>query len=36
MIGVVLVAGVGCDLIFEDRFKVDDGKIPIVLAFSRH
>jgi hypothetical protein len=35
-IGVVLVTGVGCDLIFGDRFKVDDGKIPIVLAFFRH
>jgi hypothetical protein len=35
-IGVVLVAGVGRDLIFGDRFKVDDGKIPIVLAFFRH
>jgi hypothetical protein len=35
-IGVVLVAGVGCDLIFGDRFKFDDGKIPIVLAFFCH
>jgi hypothetical protein len=35
-IGVVLVAGVGCDLVFGDRFKVDDGKIPIVLAFFWH
>jgi hypothetical protein len=24
-IGVVLVTGIGCDLIFGDRFKVDDG-----------
>jgi hypothetical protein len=35
-IGVVLVAGVGCDLIFRDRFKFDDGKISIVLAFFCH
>jgi hypothetical protein len=35
-IGVVLVAGVGRDLSFRDRFKVDDGKIPIVLAFFGH
>jgi hypothetical protein len=35
-IGVVLVASVGRDLIFGDRFKVDDGKIPIVLAFFGH
>jgi hypothetical protein len=35
-IGVVLVAGVGCDLIFGDRFKVGDGKIPIILAFFHH
>jgi hypothetical protein len=36
MISVVLVTGVGRDLIFGDRFKVDDGKIPIVLAFFGH
>jgi hypothetical protein len=35
-IGVVLVAGVGCDLVFRDCFKFDDGKIPIVLALFRH
>jgi hypothetical protein len=35
-VGVVLVAGVGHDLIFGDRFKVDDGKVPIVLAFFGH
>jgi hypothetical protein len=35
-IGIVLVAGVGRDLIFGDHFKVDDRKIPIVLAFFRH
>jgi hypothetical protein len=35
-IGVVLIAGVGCDLIFGDRFKADEGKITIVLAFFRH
>jgi hypothetical protein len=35
-IGVVLVAGVGCDLIFGDCCKVDDGKILIVLAFFCH
>jgi hypothetical protein len=35
-IGVVLVTGVGRDLIFGDRFKVDDGKIPTVLAFFGH
>jgi hypothetical protein len=35
-VGVVLIAGVGRDLIFGDRFKVDDGKIPIVLAFFGH
>jgi hypothetical protein len=32
----LLVVGVGRDLIFGDRFKVDDRKIPIVLAFFRH
>jgi hypothetical protein len=36
MIGVVLVAGVGCGLIFGDRIKFDDGKIAIILAFFRH
>jgi hypothetical protein len=36
MIGVVLVAGVGSDLIFRDRFKVNDGKTSIILAFFRH
>jgi hypothetical protein len=35
-IGVVLVAGVGCDLVFGDHFKFDDGKIPIVVAFFCH
>jgi hypothetical protein len=35
-IGVVLVASVGCDLIFGDRFKVNDGKIPIILAIFCH
>jgi hypothetical protein len=35
-VGVILVAGVGRDLIFGDRFKVDDGKIPIILAFFSH
>jgi hypothetical protein len=35
-IGVVLIAGIGRDLMFGDRFKVDDRKIPIVLAFFRH
>jgi hypothetical protein len=36
MFGVILIACVGHDLIFGDRFKVDDGKIPIVLAFFGH
>jgi hypothetical protein len=35
-ISVVLVTGVGRDLIFVDHFKVDNGKIPIVLAFFDH
>jgi hypothetical protein len=35
-ISVILVAGVGCDLIFGDCFKVDNGKIPVVLAFFCH
>jgi hypothetical protein len=35
-IGIVLVAGVGYDLVFGDCFKFDDGKIPIVLAFFCH
>jgi hypothetical protein len=35
-IGVILVVGVGCDLIFRDRFKFNDGKIPIVLVFFCH
>jgi hypothetical protein len=35
-IGVILVVSVGCDLIFGDRFKVDEGKTPIVLAFFGH
>jgi hypothetical protein len=35
-IGVILIAGIGCDLIFGDCFKVNDGKIPIVLAFFCH
>jgi hypothetical protein len=35
-IGVVLITGVGRDLIFGDRFKVDDGKVPTVLAFFGH
>jgi hypothetical protein len=33
MISVVLVAGVGCGVIFEDHIKFDDRKITIVLAF---
>jgi hypothetical protein len=35
-IDVVFIASIGRDLIFGDRFKVDDGKIPIVLAFFGH
>jgi hypothetical protein len=35
-IGIVLVIGVGRELIFGDRFKVDDGKVPTVLAFFGH
>jgi hypothetical protein len=35
-IGVILVASVGCDLVFRERFKFDDGKIPIDLAFFCH
>jgi hypothetical protein len=35
-IGVVLVAGVGCGLIFGDRIKFADGKMTIILAFFRH
>jgi hypothetical protein len=34
-ISVVLVAGVGCGLIFRDRIKIDDEKTTIVLAFFR-
>jgi hypothetical protein len=30
-IGIVLVAGVGCDLIFGDRFKVDDGNVTVCV-----
>jgi hypothetical protein len=35
-IGVVLVIGVGRDLIFGDCFKVVGGKVPTVLAFFGH
>jgi hypothetical protein len=35
-IGVVLITGVGCDLIFRDRFKINEGKTIIILAFFRH
>jgi hypothetical protein len=35
-IGIFLIAGIGRDLIFEDRFKVFDGKVPIALAFFGH
>jgi hypothetical protein len=35
-IGIILIASVGCDLVFRDRLKFDDGKIPIVLAFFCH
>jgi hypothetical protein len=36
MIGVVLVAGIGCDLIFRYSIKFDDGEVAIVLTFFRH
>jgi hypothetical protein len=35
-IGVVLITSVGRNLIFGDRFKVVDGKVPTVLAFFGH
>jgi hypothetical protein len=35
-IGVILVAGVGCGLIFRYRIKFNDGQVAIVLAFFRH
>jgi hypothetical protein len=35
-ISIVLVTGVGRDLIFRDRFKVADGKVPTVIAFFGH
>jgi hypothetical protein len=35
-IGVIFIAGVGCDLIFRYNIKFDDGKIAIVLAFFHH
>jgi hypothetical protein len=35
-IGVVLVAGIGCDLIFRYNIEFDDGEIAIVLASFRH
>jgi hypothetical protein len=35
-IDVVLLAGIGSGLIFKDRFKVDDGKTTIILAFFSH
>jgi hypothetical protein len=35
-IGVVLVASVGCDLIFRYSFEFDDGEVAIVLTFFRH
>jgi hypothetical protein len=33
-ISVILVAGVGCGLIFRYRIKFDDGQVTIILAFS--
>jgi hypothetical protein len=35
-IGVVFIAGVGCDLIFRYSIEFDDGEITIILAFFRH
>jgi hypothetical protein len=35
-IGIVLVSGVGCDLILRDRFKVDDEEVLIALSFFGH
>jgi hypothetical protein len=35
-IDVILVAGIGCGLIFGDRIKFDDGQVAIVLAFFHH
>jgi hypothetical protein len=35
-INIVLVTGVGRDLIFRDRFKVVYGKVPTVIAFVGH
>jgi hypothetical protein len=35
-VGVVLVAGVGCGLIFGDRIKFDDVQVAIILAFFHH
>jgi hypothetical protein len=36
MIGVILIAGVGCGLIFGYRIIVDNGQVAIILAFFRH
>jgi hypothetical protein len=35
-IGIVFVAGIGCDLIFRHSIEFDDGEITIILAFFRH
>jgi hypothetical protein len=35
-ISIVLITGVGRDLIFRDRFKVVDEKVPTVLTFFGH
>jgi hypothetical protein len=35
-IGVVLIAGVGCDLIFRYSIEFDDGEVAVVHTFFRH
>jgi hypothetical protein len=34
--GVIFVAGIGCGFIFENRIKIVDGHVAIVLAFFCH
>jgi hypothetical protein len=35
-IGIVFVAGIGCELIFRYSIEFDDGEITLILAFFRH
>jgi hypothetical protein len=36
MIGIILIAGIGCGHMFRYHIKFDNGQVTIVLAFFCH